>query len=254
MRPTKDSLIGRYIQDTGAKTAVRAFPFVGNGRYGRYRLVVALSEASFPAFVKYFAREEFLALVGHAILMHNGEVVGIRFDELRVPHIGTLLPFVVLKTTEGQRTTQYFELFRKLGGGWFNVAAQPWMLPGYCAQGGYTCCTQWIGNMPIGDKLVDSYSFPGVWESGEPARTQVLAQYEHPDPLVRRVWTVPGHQQFANVIGQGRANLRGNFAATSLVASTLIGPTDIERVPVLFRVVRNHRAWIPSDSNYFIPQ
>ncbi len=241
--PSSDSLVGQYLADTGAKIdVVKLENGPGTRRYGAERLLVALSEETFPAFTNYFAREEFLSIVGHALLIHNGTVKGIGFSDLRLPHMGMVLPFLVLKTTEGQRVTQYLGLFRSLGAGWNHVAAQPWLLPGYCAVGGYSCCTHWIGNIPMGDRLVDTYSFPGRWENNqEPPRSAPLQPYVHDNPLVKRVWTVPGHEQLADAIGLRESNLRG------WIAYTLMGRASVERVPVVFQVVENHRRRIPNE-------
>lgn len=247
--PSSDSLLGQYVAETGATIRLRSFPLTETGKKeGVKRLEVAVSQESFAAFEKYFGREEFLTIVGHALLVQGGKVKGLRFDALRLPHLGLAMPMVVMKTTEGQRTTQFLELFETLGNGWHHVAALPWLIPGYCATGGYECCTHWIGNMPVGDKLVDTYTFPGRWENNrEKPRAKKLKAYEGQSELVRRVWQVPGHEQFAEMLGQRQANLRSDFATSDGIARTLLGPTSLERVPVVFRVVEDHQAEIPDD-------
>jgi hypothetical protein len=254
-------LIGKYISETGAATVIRSFS-LGPGKNGQgpRRLVVALSAETFPIYQKYFTREEFLIPFGHAHLVHNGKVhsythSGIEFRFTH--HLNTPLPLVLLKTSEARRAAQFFELYAKLkltsGGPWHHAAAKPWMLPGYCAAGGYDNCTHWIGNMPLGDELVDEYTFPACFEAGgdRAPRTQKLMPYEHPDPLMHEVWSVPGHQQFADMIGQRDANLHGEFASPGWVITTILGPTSVERVPIVFVIVADHKAPIPADFEPF---
>lgn len=255
LKPTSDSLLGMYLAETGARTFAVQFNVHGTRRWGPERLVVNVSQDSFAAFLKYFQREEFLTIVAHAQLNHNHRVKGIRFSDFRLPHVNSVLPYVVLKTTEGQRLTQYFNLYEKLGPNhWNHIAAQPWLLPGYAKQGGYVCCTQWIGNMPLGDERVDYYAFPNRDRPSSPIRGK-FGKYEHDDPLVKRVWKTPGNQSFSELLDQGAANLRGEFASTGWVYETLLGPTRIDRVPVVFRITEDHTQRFKEDfpMNYEAP-
>jgi hypothetical protein len=60
------------------------------------------------------------------------------------------------KTSEAQRLTKYFELGAENG----DLAQYPWNLGKYCSkEGGYTSCTHWVGNIPVGDKVVKEYKF-----------------------------------------------------------------------------------------------
>ncbi len=246
------SLVAKYIKATGATTKIHRFPIApGSQKLGEERLLVSVGPDSLEQFESKFSAPELFAMLGHALLFYQGEVVGIQFSEFRMPHLGSVLPFVVLKTTEGQRMERFIELQRTFNGGWGNAATTPWVLEGYCATGGYPCCTRWIGDMPIGDRLVNSYSFPGRTENGEPPVTQTLRAYEHENPLVHQVWAIPGHEQFADAVGQRKANLRGEFASTGWVFQTLLGPTTNQRVPVVMYVSEDHTQPIPDE---FVPQ
>ena len=157
----------------------------------------------------------------------------------------------MLSTREGSRAAQYF----RLGATEQQTALTPWNLPGYCATGGYSSCTHWVGNIPLGDRMVWEYKFPGyvdtyasnrVPPTADP-RVQVLAPYDSANPLARRVWKVPGNEQLADALGLQAANLRGEFANPGWVAHSLTGSASVDRVPVVFLVVPDARAAISAD-------
>jgi hypothetical protein len=269
LKPSKDSLLGRYIAETGARTLVRSFnKSPKTSTQGPKRLVVSISQESLPVFKQYFDRLEYMSVINHAQIVHSGALYDYgagRTQDFMLP--GTefkILPIVVLKTTEAMRLDQFLsadEKYRTTNNrSWTNEAQQPWQLGNYCARSAYGNCTQKIGNMPIGDKLVDEYVFPGATdnyadnrlpnEKGAPRR-QKLQPYEHPDPLIKRVWKVPGNQQFAELIGEQKANLKSEFANPGWVIQHLTGTTTVERVPVVFVIRDDHRQAIPRD---FTPQ
>ncbi len=264
LRPTADSLLGKYLQETGAATVVRTFPrgpAAGPGstaRQGPERLVVAVSEQTMPAFLKYFSGEN---LLGHLHTPGQGTLYlsfrakvgsyGSMSGEMRMPTEGTIMPEILLKTSEAQRAEQFFDLASRNG----SVAQRPWELPNYCATGGYDSCTHWVGNIPVGDRLVTEYKFPGAIDSyasnqvppTTDPRVQPLRPYENSNPLVHRVWKVPGNEQLADVIGLGPQNLAGRLANPGWVAHSLTGVAPIGRVPVVFYFVGDARAPIAAD-------
>lgn len=266
LKPSSDSLIGKYLSETGASTTVKAFPLTPGGtELGPERLVVSVSESAFASYQKYFKRHDSLSVIGHAYVIHDGKLSSYihKGVDMRLPSVGNTLPTVLLKTSEADRTTQYLRVMTSMQGGgysWDSVAMQPWKLDGYCAVGAYVNCTHWIGNMPIGDRLVDEYSFPGAMDTyaqnhlatnDAAPRVAKLAPYKSDDVLLKRVFKVPGHEQFADVIGQHDANMRGDFANPGWVIHTLLGPTSSDRVPVVFLVTPDHKA--PIDPK-FVPQ
>ncbi len=268
LKPSPESLLGRYIAETGATTMVRSFKkSPTSSALGPKRLVVSISQESMPVYKKYFDRLEYMSVINHAQIVHGGglyDYAGGATQDFQLP--GTefkILPTVLLKSTESMRLDQFLaadEKYRTQTHGWTNEAQQPWLLGNYCARSAYANCTQKIGNMPIGDKLVNTYEFPGAtdqWaehrlpnDKGAPRR-QKLRPYEHPDPLIKRVWKVPGNQQFADLIGEQKANLKSEFANPGWVIQHLSGTTTVERVPVVFVVRPDHRQAIPKD---FTPQ
>jgi hypothetical protein len=302
LNPSADSLLGRYIQETGAATLVRSFSqdATPNGPQGPQRLVLAMSAESMPVYKKYFDRPEFLIHAhapgqGTLQFAHNGRVGTYANNQsyadplntlansatppgnaTRLPSTGSVWPHIVLKSTEGQRATQVFRLGSSQHG---TLAQRPWeMNNGYCAAGGYTSCTHWIGNLPLGDRQVTEYTFPGYVDTyagntqwaGRPGevmgniegRTQELRAYdanaiatsyqgidsEKFRALVSRVWKAPaGNQQLADLLGLRANNLRGEFASPGYVGVTLTGAAPAERVPFVFLSTVDHRQPIPVD-------
>lgn len=268
LAPTPESWLGKYLQESGAATVVRSFPSVPVPQgtdpavlpQGPKRLVVAVSQDSWRSFEKYFANEQ---LLGHVHTTNQGTLM-VSFNKkvswytqfgnnLRTPTYGSIMPQILLKTTEGQRASNFF----KLGEQDFMLARHPWQLDGYCARGAYESCTQWFGNIPIGDKKVAEYKFPGAIDNHannlnpltDPGpRVKPLKPYpEHHNPLVKHVWRVPGNEQLADVLGLQAQNLAGEFANPGYVAVTLTGLAPVERVPVVFYVVPDHRAALAAD-------
>jgi hypothetical protein len=254
LRPTPDSLIGRYIAETGATTVVRDYDMTVRGNDpGPLRLAVSVSAGSEQAFKKYFYRENFMSVIDHAQIFHGGNyhTYSGGKSEFRFPGSEfKILPMVVLKSTEAQRLTQFLRGDNKYQG-WGGRAGKPWEIAGYCARSAYaTSCTQKIGNMPIGDRTVAEYRFPGNNEMNppQPPISQALVAHNDPDPLIRRIWKTPGNEQFSHVIGQAAANDRGEFANPGYTIHTLLGPTMVERVPIVFVFRADHRS--PLLENY----
>jgi hypothetical protein len=302
LHPSPDSLVGRYLQESGAQTVIRSFSqsTEAAGPQGPQRLVIAISTASMPLYKKYFDRPELLIHThapnqGTLYFAHNGRAgsyanngsfanpLVVAADDakaVRFPSVGSIWPSILLKSTEGQRALQTFRLGSSSLGAW---AQRPWDFGlDYCAKGGYTSCTHWFGNLPIGDRLVREYAFPGnvdrwvgnaVWErmpnevqGNLEGRIQVLGNYDpnqlNIDPtntldalakekiraLVARVWKpAQGNEQLADVLGLRPHNLRGEFANPGWVAITLTGAAPQERVPFVFLSTADHRTPIAVD-------
>lgn len=256
LKPTETSLIGQYLALTQAQTKIMQFPAVhGKPELGPAKLVVTVSAESFEQFKSIvLSNNHFMTVVGHANVIHNGSFYsyGGTKSDIRATGIGTPFPLLLVKTTEAQRLTRYMELTTDPNyKDWYgnNPLKKPWYLENYCARGGYECCTHWLGNIPIGDKLVNEYSFPGKVDhgAGELPRSQPLKEYQI-DPNnenLKNVWKVPGHQQLSNLIGQKEANDIGEMASPGYVIHTLMGPTKAAYVPVVFIMTADHKAPIP---------
>jgi hypothetical protein len=270
LKPSAESWLGQYIDRTGAQVLVRRFS-KGLGRaLGDEKLVVAVSPQSFQDFLDLIAkRRHFLFHIhtpsqGTLALGFEGQFghYANLSSPMRAPTMGTLMPGILLSSTESERARLYFQLGAGQRGG---AALTPWTLEDYCATGGYSSCTHWFGNIPVGDKKVTEYSFPGFIDEhasnsissdkrvDKKPRVKKLRPYSTQGmdsgqaDLLKRVWKVPGNEQLADVLGLKRANLAGEFANPGWVAHSLLGGTDLERIPVVFWVVDDHTRRIPKN-------
>jgi hypothetical protein len=249
--------------------------------WGPERLVVAISEGNFDAFQTQFMSRMDLAMHNHTpnqgtlYIQHHGHSQNYTSmgysNPFRLPsQNGTILPTILMSTTEAQRMKQFFELGHKH----IEVAKNPWNLPNYCATGGYGSCTHWFANVPIGDTRVERYTFPGFLDNyaynhlppvngrsptpaeDAAARVQDLQPFEDIPGIdetimaqMRRVWKAPrGNEQLASVLGVLDNATNGEMASPGYTAMTLTGSASVERVPVVFIRVGDHRA--PIDPNF----
>ncbi len=265
LQPTPESLLGQYIRETGAATITRRFPMgpeSGPGAttdLGPEKLVIAVSNATLPVYHRLFASENFL----FHLHTPNQETLHLAFqgmygsygkmvEPLTGLSEGSLLPMILLKTSEGQRAAQFFELAASIDA---HVAKMPWKIPGYLTnRGGYESCTHWVGNIPIGDKVVRQYKFPGKFDNEGVSdlpidphpRVADLQDFDHHNPLVKRVWKNPGQEQLSSVLGIGRYNGYAMLANPGWVAHVFTGVTSVDRVPAVFFAVADHTAAIPA--------
>ncbi|MES2767661.1 MAG: hypothetical protein V4596_00830 [Bdellovibrionota bacterium] len=268
LKPSPESLLGQYIAETGAQSIVTRFSLGPNRKnFGESRLVVAVSRSSFAKYLEFFKKTNFLI---HVHTPHQGTLhvaqnglfgsYGRLQYQFRFPRIGTIMPHILLSTTEANRSANFFKL------GTMNeyLAQHPWELKSkddvsYCARSGYSSCTHWFGNIPIGDKTVDGYKFPGRVDEHADSEVPTGRQYKKLVPydvesmyaetakLVQLVWKTPGNEQLASVLGLERQNVAGEFASPGFVAVSLTAAAPVERVPVVFLITQNHQAEIKPD-------
>jgi hypothetical protein len=272
--PTPESLLGQYLAETGAASIVRTYntvvtkpPQPGAGPYaqgdlyaqgeapqGERRLTVAVSAETFPIWQKLFNREEMLTIFGHAQMVQNGKITSYSqaYGDLHAMSAGHILPALILKTTEAQRAEFYMNVVvnREGGGGWGQQEMVPWNVEKFCSiKGGYETCTHWIGNMPIGDKRVNEYSFPGAMDAyaqnqivdgvndANKMRPRIATLSPHrgaQNPRLNKLFQAPGYEQLTSVIGQTDSNIRGEWANPGWLITSLIGHTSVDHVPVVF--------------------
>ena len=200
-----------------------------------------------------------MSSLGHGAILQGMDVTDVwgRTNELRAMRENTPLPMLILKTSEAERLHRYLRAANlPKYANWGNALKQPWLLTNdkgeqYVHRGAYQCCTNFNGNVPIGDKLVDAYALPLVNEWGNNAAKQPI-QYSQlvqwttkgHDEL-KHIWTVPGHQQLSDVLGLLENNVNGEFASPGWVIQSLMGEASTSRVPVIFIFRNNHREEIP---------
>jgi hypothetical protein len=282
--PTFDntSLLGKYIAETGAWVDKRAFPVNpdNNKILGPTKLIVAVSIKSFPTFLKYFNLPEFLfhyhqPSQGTLKLFYRGHVG--TYAKVSNPiaindiSMGTIFPMIMFKTSEGERVNNFFEM-GKINA---ELGQYPWNLVGFCGQGGgYNSCTHWVANIPVGDELVENYTFPGKVDSyayrrvkqSDEGLTYQLGDYEYKKNkkytpaqkwLIESVWKQGGksNQQLSLLLDDKVGQVQGLWANPGYVAYRLLGTVSSERVPIVFVMTKDHTKkisdkWFPDINAY----
>ncbi len=285
--PSPESLMGRYLAESNASKVLRGFPsdVAEDSAVGAEKLAVMISgtNGNDILFKKYFDQPEFLYHYhtpgqGTLYFMHHGKQGSYAayksVMDIARPRDGSLFPMIVLSSKEAERARLYFTL----GSSSQNHAKIPWNYPNYCAKGGYTSCTHWWGEMPLGEGLVDEYRFPGNADShagnalsSDPQETLLQAfdledsANKNPIPaainanalvfkdaaqlqpeqvkdrmstLIKSVWKAPGHMQLWQMLGVRDSLDAGELANPGWVLRVLTGKTQSDRVPVVF-VFRN---------------
>lgn len=280
-RISPSSLLGRYLQEVNAVRGevaleLRALPKAQG--LGEPRWLIALDSKTFPIYKKYFFDSHFFTHThssgqGTLYVAHNGKVTN--WTEAnkpqRVPSEDTLLPSILLSSAEANRMRIFFEMAERQ----HSAAKFPWTLGkldeatsefrAYSAKGFFTCCTHWIGNIPLGEKTTARYVFPKQ-DDGRAGAQKALTEYdsfapsaEYNDridssqvepvhPYTKLAWTVPGHQQLWEVLGLRQAQVSGELANPGFVAHALIAKADPSRVPFVFIMTPDARQPLPQNA------
>jgi len=264
-----DSLLGRYLEETGLKAQTHRFKEQDAQKDGTFkespdRLEVLVDAKTFPIFMKYFSNQQSYSAQGHGNMLFGGKLymfgVPVNVVEPRPMSAGTPLPMVLLKTTEGARMGRYMQAmataYPGLTDGWQTPARSPWsQIPGkdgklyLSVNGHFNCCTHWHGNIPLGDNLVNDIVLPG--DADQP----LIAHVNEPDysnPVlapVKDVWTAPLHEPISAVLGLADANGPGEFSSPGWVIQSLLVSAPIERVP--FVLIFANDAQVPLPENFF---
>ncbi len=268
LAPTADSLLGRYLSETGATVGTRSFPVApGSSTLSESRLVVNVDATTLPVWKQIFGNEHLFGQLhgpnqGALHVAFDGRMVSWsgNLGEIRMPTLDSFMPAIVLSSPEGGRLHRYFTYGKDYSS--FTKIRNPWVQAEYCARGAYGSCTHWFGNLPIGDRLVTEYKFPG-WVDHDPytpvsergvndpsPRIEVLNPYQtaESDEALREILRYPGHEQFSDVIGLTRQQLGAELANPGWVAYSVLGHAPVERAPVVFRFVQDTR--VPFDGNF----
>lgn len=257
--PSPKSLLGQYLKESQATSIQRSFKTTENrnGPQGPEKTVVAVSNDHVDLFKKYFARPEFLIPFGHARMIHDGRIVGYSGpggDLTRFPSSEfTILPALVLKTSEAQRAGRYLDLISKKEFlNWSGPAKAPWKLPGYLdGSGPYSCCTYWNGGIPLMDETFTEMKVGSQRNHNgnvvKPKTLKFLGPHKHPDPLLQEVWTYPSHGSLARLVGLENDRVDGVFANPGWVMVAYSGRMSNEFVPVVFVVKRTINGGLPTD-------
>lgn len=282
-----DSLVGRYLSEA-KKLGSEVSSYVGRfkrgpGYKGRgpEKLFITVDGKSLPLLNSLFAKNPHMLIHHHEDsqgtlqMYHNGKFADYASYSGRAMNIelrgNMILPIMVLSSVEASHTKNYFDL-----GSLERPRAQyPWALKqisedevrSYCRVGGYSSCTHWVGEMPIGEKLVAEYTFPGrgsdpysdydsthdpLAKNQRNPRTGTIGDYNafvsftttykigyksRTDRLTRLVWGEnQGREQLWSMLGpEGyEALTKGELANPGWVLYTLLSRATTERVPVVF--------------------
>ncbi len=275
--PSADSLIGQYIQKTGAQVGERAFMLdrtgkmvnpVGRtaGEVGPSRLIVPISEEGKAVWLELMGKNRNLLAHFHTPgqgtlkLAYRNHYVTYATPYLSSPiqagssfNFDVLLPTIVMSDREASSLQRYLSLGIQNG----QEARYPWLasIDGtrlYCKRGGYTSCTHWVGDMPVGEKMVREYTFPGNVDQyagnavGPEVQTGPLANFNGGVPTVEQsrrqlVWKTPGQMQFFEMMGLHNQQVGGELANPGYVLESLLGHTSADRIPVVFWVTTDAR-------------
>ncbi len=279
LHPSRDSLIGQYLAETKAETVIRSFYRAPEysafppHELGPKRLVVAVSPATFETFKKYFTSKHFFYVLNehgnHASFegrmsnpgdIFHAEVMTHELTFLTGPRGTRIATPMILSSSEGDRVHKFFTLSSLDK----DLARYPWKIVAkggvagigekfYSGKGAWaTGCSTWLGNIPMGDELVDEYTFPSGDDGQEPVRQKLRpCKTDGFSDEVRKavldVWKVPGHKQLGEVLDPG-ANRRGEFENAGWTGLTFYGSAPAERVPVIFVFVQD--ASVGIDPNF----
>jgi hypothetical protein len=252
LSPDSNSIVGQYLAETHATSVVKSFPMVYGGTVSTQRLVVTVSENTFPQFEQHFKYRNILFLYHdpyarylEAAFQDNVGAMARLNRTLQFSASGTMLFPIVLSDSERQRVEEYFALANEVRRD-HDVALFPWLLTGrngipYSSPGNSESLSEWFPRLPIGDEF----------DLQETTNTYSMSQYSSSvQQLLSRVWTVPhARQSLAQVLGlrvfrDGRA-----LDTPALIASSMLANMTSTRMPVVFRFVNDHRVAIPADFN-----
>lgn len=276
-----NSLVSFYISEASkilgaAPAEVRASFFVDPKRTekGYERLYISVDSRSFPVFKELILNNPLFFSHHHS---NQQGTLHMAFNGVDVSYagsstgtlnfnVGTVVPSIILSSTESSRLMNYFELGRYSEGRakftWnygrmVNNQFVPWVTPG-----AYTCCTHWIGDVPFGDQsthevvtpgAVDNYAFNHLPENdASPRRSQLngfthyhshngnvnteLTDSKYLDRLSFKVWWDQGESpsRFYQVLGLESEQGHASLVNPGYVLYSELGSAKVERIPLVF--------------------
>ena len=285
-----DSLVGRFMSEAAAKFGKNITTHIGRfymkpediAVSGPERLYVSVDATTMQLANEIFNQNQNLLIHNHTprqgtlYLQHNG--YNINYASLSgaqglASSTDSILPLIPLSTYSGSRTYNYAELgsqsraLAKYPSG-FRIQNPDGTWTKYSRDCSYNSCTHWVGEMPIGDRLTDTYTFPGH-RNDDPYATPIndplstdqselrhgpVGRFTHytsttqsfeignesrRDRLARLTWREgQGYEQLWKMIDQQQTLADGEFANPGYVLYSFIGRTQTNYVPVVL-VVRN---------------
>lgn len=252
LNPTRESLIGQYLQNTYATTVHRAFPLEENGTDGENRLVVSVSRSSFQEFQNLFVNDSILwifhdpmaTVLNVAFNGRKGFQARLNFEMDFTFSGATLIP-ICLTPAESARVKKFFQLTQGVPQS-SDVALFPWLLKDsdgnqYMPNGNSRSLSEWFVRLPMGEEV---------------DRTRTLPAYSMPNidrslhELLKEIWSAPHTHLSLKEVLNLRPFVQGRDLDTpGLIASSILANVSSERIPAVFRYVENHEDPLPADFN-----
>lgn len=282
-----DSILGEYLlaaknMGIDVQTKISRFPRgPGQDGFGGEKWFVSVDSSTAPLLSKLLAGNPHYLYHAHTpgqttlhlkFRGHNVSYAAYDYPTGFIFHAGAIEPLIVLSSEEGNALNNYLLLgtlerkFAKYPWG-FNQGAERKEGSAYCREGGYGSCTHWVGEMPIGERWVNQYHFPGYLgddrylhghreqpkDKDPELRSSILPDYydhfispgeviplsksDRVHRLARMVW-LPGmgREQFFSLIGDNQAEglAEGEWANPGWVLYALLTRSYQARVPVVF--------------------
>lgn len=264
--PTSESLLGTYLQETGARAFVRAFPLYYNsapGSDGPKRLFVSVTPDSFETFKSKFIHTNSLSHIHepHQRVLSAGYlgsrgVMGRVSASFDFSYSGVLIFPILITNEESQRVLNFIELAGRTPAS-FDVTSAPWLLKNqdgasYCPIGNANSYSDWFIHLPIGSEQTIErvpYDRDTVYASANAANFPITDPTYF--PLLQSVWSAPlGHTALYSLLGFDRLNLNN----PGKIASALLGSATLRRLPVVFRFVNRHSDFEQNFDPWLSPQ
>lgn len=266
LHPSPSSLLGRFIAETGAATEIIRVQSSAQGSsvtpfLGPERLLVHILPSDFERYRETFELQVPLLQV---LSMSNSQaeylVYGWRF--LSESNTGIALSgsayfdsrarsyAIVLSDAESSRMEELIDVAQSS----LEILRAPWNLVDddnirYCpVPRRVPASWDWLAHLPIGESVLDRYEFnrraPGLVTQTDEEDPPLMPFSRHLSlegrvkdilPKWRRVWTIPGRELFADVIGVGDSYRQGGFSTNAAFVNTMNTAVSVERLPVLFQ-------------------
>lgn len=250
LNPNPQSPLGQYLNNSGATSVERAFPVEHNGAAGETRLVVTISQVSYPEFEAHFVNDNILYLFHDP----NSRIINIAYNgkkgfmgrltgDMRFTFSGAVLIPICLTEEEKVKVKDFFALTAKVSQA-NDFALYPWLLTDisgtpYMPVGNHDF-TEWFMRLPMGE--IDSSTSYSAYEL-----PQVNQEVQN---ILQRVWIFPhGSQSLKNVLGLRRFVNNRTLNTPGLIASSLLANVSSARIPAVFRYVNDHLEQLPADFN-----
>jgi hypothetical protein len=263
--PETDGDVDGYLTESGAESDYRSFQVQpGSPARGEPRLVIKVSPASYPLYLKYFNHRHILENIAvpnnqayNVVRWRNETFLGAAAAAF--PAFETIGLPILISESEAINVHKALYIIQRYFKANYLGYQYPYHVPGYGFPdlSHYRNCAAWLGLLMIGDQLCTQIVGPGNVEPNTPPGPPIvgnLTPYQVPAEIVpedqelfREVFSVPGHQPLWEALGFSLAE--GDFTASGWFAHTLLGRAPLQRLPIVVYYTQDHRTPIPEIVN-----